>query len=192
MADGTNVYYKVRDVVRRQGHSESESCRVFKDWHIELRVGVGHVSVWTSQGMVYMTMLDKPVHYLPGAWEEHLARLHQGRPMLKPDADLRTLLRAQAMESEDEEIDGGQEVGERKVIPEALGQDAEASTSLPVSLSNELDTVTQTTDDADSQSPSPDQSESAGDADGPKKDPIVSEYIFRDDVILIDDEDVAE
>ena len=39
MPDGSAIYYKVRDVVRLRGHAESEMCRVFKDWHIELRLG---------------------------------------------------------------------------------------------------------------------------------------------------------
>lgn len=99
MDNPVDIYYKAREVVRRLGHSESESCRVFKDWHIELRVGSGHVSVWTSQGIVYLTMLDKPVYYRPGLWEEHLSRLHQRRPMGKPTVGLRELLRTQALEA---------------------------------------------------------------------------------------------
>jgi hypothetical protein len=94
---GSEIYYKARDVVRQLGHSETESCRVFKDWHIELRVGAGHVSVWTSEGIVYLTMLEKPVYYRPGPWEEHLSRLHLGRPIMKSTVDLRELLRAQAL-----------------------------------------------------------------------------------------------
>jgi hypothetical protein len=102
MSNGAAIYYKTREVVRRLGHSETESCRVFKDWHIELRVGSGHVSVWTSQGLVYLTMLEKPVHYRPGIWEEHLSRLHLGRPKIRSSVDLRELLRAQALEHDDE------------------------------------------------------------------------------------------
>lgn len=98
MARGTDIYYKVREVVRRAGHSESDSCRVFKDWHLELRVGSGHVSIWTSEGIVYLTMLEKPVFYRSGPWEEHLARLHGNRPLGRGTMELRELLRAQAME----------------------------------------------------------------------------------------------
>ncbi|GEM_PF-2844628 len=97
MGNGEDVYYKVREVVRGRGHSESETCRVYKDWHVELRVGSGHVSVWTSDGIVYLTMLEKPVFYRRGAWEEHLARLHQGRPLIASTVNLRDLLRAQVL-----------------------------------------------------------------------------------------------
>jgi DNA-binding IclR family transcriptional regulator len=93
------IYYKVRDVVRRLGYSESETCRVFKDWHVELRVGSGHVSVWTSAGVVYLAVLNKTVYYQPGPWEEYVARLHLGRPTAstRPD-DIRAALKAQATE----------------------------------------------------------------------------------------------
>ena len=97
MTDASAIYYKVRDVVRLLGHSETETCRVFKDWHIELRLGAGHASIWTSQGIVFLTMLEKPVYYRPGAWEDHLSRLHMGQPTIKPTAGLRELLRAQAL-----------------------------------------------------------------------------------------------
>lgn len=105
MASGTELYYKVRNVVRQMGYSETDSCRVFKDWHIELRVGSGHVSIWTSEGMVFLTMLEKPVYYRPGPWEQHLSRLHRGQPVVRPTVDLRELLRAQALEDEDQDDD---------------------------------------------------------------------------------------
>lgn len=108
MATGSDIYYKVREVVRQRGHSESESCRVFKDWHVELRVGSGHVSVWTSTGIVYLTMLEMPVYYQRGPWEEHLSRLHLGRPMGKPAVELRELLRAQVLEENGGESGGGE------------------------------------------------------------------------------------
>lgn len=95
MADGSEIYFKVREIVRSRGHSESDTCRVFKDWHVELRVGSGHTSVWTSDGIVYLTMLEKPVYFRPGPWEDHLARLHVGQPIGKPTVELRDLLRAQ-------------------------------------------------------------------------------------------------
>ncbi len=97
MTDGTDLYYKIRDVVRRRGHQESDACRVFKDWHLELRVGSGHVSVWTSEGIVFLTMSEKPVHHRPGQWEEHLSRLHIGRPVAPAPVALRELLRAQLL-----------------------------------------------------------------------------------------------
>ncbi|HZT97634.1 MAG TPA: hypothetical protein VFB34_12440 [Chloroflexota bacterium] len=103
---GGDIYYKVRDVVRRRGHAESDSCRVFKDWHIELRVGSGHVSVWTSEGIVFLTMSEIPVHHTPGSWEDHLDRLHAGRPTSTHPVDLRQLLRAQLMEEERLETEG--------------------------------------------------------------------------------------
>lgn len=98
MDSGQDIYYKARDVVRRLGHSESDSCRVFKDWHIELRVGTGHVSVWTSSGIVFLTMLEKPVYHRPGPWEDYLSRLQQRRPLIEPPVELRALLRAQLLE----------------------------------------------------------------------------------------------
>lgn len=116
MATGAEIYYKIRDVVRQIGHSETETCRVFKDWHIELRLGSGHASVWTSQGMVYLTMLEKPVFYKPGLWEEHLARLHMGRPTVKPAIDLRGLLRAQAFADMEVEPDAEPDASR---VPEA-------------------------------------------------------------------------
>lgn len=102
------IYYKVRDVVRRLGHAESDSCRVYHDWHIELRLGTGHASVWTSDGIVYLTMLDKMVHYRPGPWEDYLARIHLGRPKMDSQApDLRTVLRARLEAGNPDEPTGG-------------------------------------------------------------------------------------
>lgn len=111
MSTGTDIYYKAREVVRQLGHSETESCRVYKDWHIELRVGSGHVSVWTSAGLVYLTMLEKPVHYRPGVWEEYLSRLHAGRPEQRSTVDLRDLLRTQIFAEMEKENGNGADVG---------------------------------------------------------------------------------
>jgi len=117
---GQDIYYKARDVVRRLGHSESDSCRVFKDWHIELRVGTGHVSVWTSAGIVYLTMMEKPVYHRPGPWEDYLSRLQQGRPLAEPPLELRALLRAQLLE-EMEESDAPEGPVELTDIPDSNG-----------------------------------------------------------------------
>ena len=181
MTGGTDIYYKVRDVVRQQGHSESESCRVFKDWHIELRVGSGHVSVWTSNGLVYLTMLDKPVHYKPGVWEEHLSRLHLGRPVLKPSADLRELLRAQALENE-EEIEAG----------ELETPAADAAVAVEVEAQETAESVEHAGGDvnfrnAQSAEPEPSTIEATRKVNGLSFEPA-RPYVFSDSVIVIEDD----
>ena len=52
-------------------------------------------------------MLEKPVFYKPGIWEEHLARLHLGQPTIKSNTTLRELLRVQA-QAEDNSLDADQ------------------------------------------------------------------------------------
>lgn len=128
MASGTDVYYKTRDVVRRLGHSETESCRVYKDWHIELRVGAGHVSVWTSDGLVFLTMLEKPVYYRAGVWEERLSRLHAGRPEATGTLELRELLRAQALAEMD--ALNGNGVTEVEDVKETTEETSEAENAI--------------------------------------------------------------
>jgi len=213
VANGSEIYYKVRDVVRQQGHSETESCRVFKDWHIELRVGSGHVSVWTSQGLVYLTMLDKPVHYRQGVWEEHLARLHMGRPILKPPADLRELLRTQALESDEEEVEAGEP---RKVVSREDGSSNRAaadpnpagSEGFPSPTSADVDDATRDAEcsisleaeDQPATNTEPSQVLAsaadletdvavATDRDTPV-DP--SSYVFGEEVVLIDEDDIDD
>lgn len=110
MENPAAIYYKVRDIVRRLGHAETDTVRVYQDWHVELRVGAGHVSVWASDGIVYLTMMEKPVYYRPGRWEDYVARLHTGQPRVESgSSDLRQLLRAQYR---DPNQDGSEVVGE--------------------------------------------------------------------------------
>ena len=66
---------KAKAILRDLGHSEADSGREYKDWHIDVRSGQAWVSVWTSDGMVFLSLSDKPVFYVPGAWESYLDRL---------------------------------------------------------------------------------------------------------------------
>lgn len=71
------VHVKARSVLRQLGHSEGEAHREYKDWHIELRSGLAYVSVWTSSGMVFLSLNGTPVFHRPGPWEQYLDRLFQ-------------------------------------------------------------------------------------------------------------------
>lgn len=77
MGNPRAVQVKARAVLRQLGHTESEPYREYKDWHIEIRSGLNYVSVWTSAGLVFLSMGGVPVHYKPGPWEQYLDRLFQ-------------------------------------------------------------------------------------------------------------------
>jgi hypothetical protein len=66
------VHIKARSVVRQLGYSESDTGREYRDWHIEVRSGLSFVSVWTSAGMVFLSLANIPVYYRPGPWEQYL------------------------------------------------------------------------------------------------------------------------
>jgi hypothetical protein len=77
MANAKSVLIKAKIVARELGHSDGEPGKEYKDWHIEVRQGTGYVSVWTSAGMVFLSMAETPVYYRPGPWEQYLDRLFQ-------------------------------------------------------------------------------------------------------------------
>lgn len=72
MSDARAVNVKARAVVRHLGHSEGDTSREYKDWHIEIRSGLRFTSVWSSSGMVFLAMVNVPVFYRPGPWEQYL------------------------------------------------------------------------------------------------------------------------
>lgn len=75
------MHVKAKAVLRELGHSEGEPAREYKDWHIDVRSGQAWVSVWSSDGMVFLSLSNKPVFYQPGPWEQHLDRLfHRSKP----------------------------------------------------------------------------------------------------------------
>jgi hypothetical protein len=69
------TYVKARSILRQLGYSERDAHREYKDWHIEIRSGLAYVSVWTSRGMVFLSLGSTPVFYRPGPWEQYLDRL---------------------------------------------------------------------------------------------------------------------
>jgi len=71
------TYVKARSILRRLGYSDGDAHREYKDWHIEIRSGLAYVSVWTSHGMVFLSLGKSPVFYRPGPWEQYLDRLFQ-------------------------------------------------------------------------------------------------------------------
>ena len=70
------VQVKAKAVLRGRGYN-GDSVREYCDWHIEIRAGLSYVSVWTSAGMVFLSMSDIPVYYRPGSWEQYLDLLFQ-------------------------------------------------------------------------------------------------------------------
>jgi hypothetical protein len=68
-------YVKARSILRRLGYSDGDAHREYKDWHIEIRSGLAYVSIWTSRGMVFLSLGKTPVFYRPGPWEQYLDRL---------------------------------------------------------------------------------------------------------------------
>lgn len=89
MSKAASILVKARAVARERGHNESESRREYKDWHIDIRTGPNHVSVWNSSGMVFMSLGGVPVFYRPGPWEAYLDRLFHRQPVsdLQPEHD---------------------------------------------------------------------------------------------------------
>jgi hypothetical protein len=77
MPNESAIQVKARAVARQLGYSEIEPVREYKDWHIEVRSGSGYVSVWSSAGMVFLSLANVPVFYRPGPWEQYLDRLFQ-------------------------------------------------------------------------------------------------------------------
>jgi hypothetical protein len=77
MGNSKSVHVKAKAVVRDLGWSDGEPGREYKDWHIEIRQGSGYVSVWTSSGMVFLSLAGTPVYHRPGPWEQYLERLFQ-------------------------------------------------------------------------------------------------------------------
>ncbi|HEX6508726.1 MAG TPA: hypothetical protein VF221_13945 [Chloroflexota bacterium] len=68
-------------MARHLGYPDGELHREYKDWHIEVRSGSAFVSVWSSAGMVFLSMNNVPVFYRPGPWEQYLDRLfHRTSP----------------------------------------------------------------------------------------------------------------
>lgn len=203
--EGNEVYYKVRDVVRQRGHSETESCRIYKDWHVELRVGSGHVSVWTSAGMVYLTMLERPVYYRSGPWEEHLSRLHSGRPLVKPAVDLRDLLRAQALAGEaDERTDeegeavpahanGDGALESRDGSPFAEANVAKSTAVDDLDEGDRLDRAVAAESEHPANGSDPPGGPPKSGWPGESKDQqLVRETVFSDAVVVIDEDDLPE
>lgn len=70
------VHIKARSVLRDRGHPDGEINREYKDWHIEIRSGGNFVSIWSSDGMVFLSLSTIPVYHRPGPWEQHLDRLY--------------------------------------------------------------------------------------------------------------------
>ncbi|HLJ65969.1 MAG TPA: hypothetical protein VKX16_01250 [Chloroflexota bacterium] len=77
MASARSVQVKAKAILRQLGHSDGEPHREYKDWHIEIRGGTAFVTVWSSARMVFLSMADVPVFYVPGPWEQYLERLFQ-------------------------------------------------------------------------------------------------------------------
>lgn len=72
------VHVKARAVIRRLGRADDvDLYREYADWHIEIRAGMSFISVWSSGGMVFMSLLNRPIYYHPGPWEDYLDRLFQ-------------------------------------------------------------------------------------------------------------------
>lgn len=79
MANSGAVLVKARSVLRTAGHSDGEHGREYKDWHIDIRGGLAFVSIWTSAGMVFLSLSDVVVFHRPGPWEQYLDLLFQKR-----------------------------------------------------------------------------------------------------------------
>lgn len=77
MSNQRAIHLKARAVLRDLGYSDGDTHREYKDWHIELRAGLSYVSAWTSDGMVFLSLANIPVYYVPGAWEHYLDGLFQ-------------------------------------------------------------------------------------------------------------------
>ena len=77
MTNPRAVHVKARAVLRHFGHSDGEGRREYKDWHVDIRGGAGFVTVWHSARMVFLSMANVPVFYVPGPWEEYLEKLFQ-------------------------------------------------------------------------------------------------------------------
>jgi hypothetical protein len=75
-----SIHVKARAVARERGYSDGENRREYKDWHIDIRTGSNHVTVWNSSGMVFMSLAGVPVYYRPGPWEAYLDRLFHRQP----------------------------------------------------------------------------------------------------------------
>ena len=67
-------------MVRRLGHTDGDTCREYKDWHIEIRSGLAYVTVWSSSSMVFLSLANTAVFYRPGPWEQYLDRLFHRLP----------------------------------------------------------------------------------------------------------------
>lgn len=63
--------------MRHLGHADVEALREYEDWHIAIRGGARHISIWASSTMVFLSLANVPVFYQPGPWEEYLERLFQ-------------------------------------------------------------------------------------------------------------------
>lgn len=72
MSNANALLVKARTVARRLGHTESEAQREYQDWHITVRMGMSFVSVWTSAGIVFLSIAGIPVYLRSGPWEQYL------------------------------------------------------------------------------------------------------------------------
>lgn len=79
MANPQAVLVKARSVLRSAGHSDGEHGREYKDWHIEIHGGLAYISIWTSAGMVFLSLSDIVVFHRQGPWEQYLDVLFQKR-----------------------------------------------------------------------------------------------------------------
>lgn len=77
VSNARSAHVKAKAVLRDLGHTDTDVVREYKDWHIEIRSGVNFISVWSSAGMVFLSLASVPVFYLPGPWEQYLDRLFQ-------------------------------------------------------------------------------------------------------------------
>ncbi|HZU12866.1 MAG TPA: hypothetical protein VFB58_08505 [Chloroflexota bacterium] len=81
MAKPEALLVKARAVVRERGHNDGDTVREYRDWHIEIRAGGHYVTVWTSAGMVFLSLAGVPVFHRPGPWEQYLDRLFHRLPV---------------------------------------------------------------------------------------------------------------
>lgn len=72
MGNPRSAHVKARAVLKQLGYSNGEAHREYKDWHIEIKSGLASLSVWSSAGMVFLSLNAIPVFHRPGPWEQYL------------------------------------------------------------------------------------------------------------------------
>lgn len=77
MGNAQAILVKARAVLRSAGHSNGEHGREYQDWHIEIHGGLSFVSIWTSAGMVFLSLSDIPIFFRPGPWVQYVDLLFQ-------------------------------------------------------------------------------------------------------------------